>query len=96
MDVDGKDVMESLDEESERRMGRAQELASRATDYVQSTVKRGQDLVRAAGDRLTDLTGRPVESWPGEARRLIQGYPLQAIAVAVGLGYVLGKVLRRG
>src|SRR5438105_12821955 len=79
---------------------RAGEAASRAGEFVQNRMsemsERAQGLVRDANDRLESLTGRDVESWAGEARGRVREHPLQAIALTIGLGYVLGKLLTRG
>jgi len=47
------------------------------------------------GDQVERLTGRPMESWMRDARRYVQAHPLQAVALTVGLGFVLGKILAR-
>jgi ElaB/YqjD/DUF883 family membrane-anchored ribosome-binding protein len=71
----------------------------RAGAYVQSglagVADRAQHLAEGANDRIEHLTGRPIEAWPGHARRLVREHPLQALAATVGLGYVLGRLLLR-
>lgn len=57
--------------------------------------ERAQDLAHGANDRIEQLTGRPIQAWPGDARRLVRDHPFQVIAATVGLGYVVGKILRR-
>lgn len=65
-----------------RRMaGDAQEMAARAGSYAQEQVER--------------LTGRSTDAWMRDARRFVQDHPLQAVALTVGLGFVLGKILGR-
>jgi ElaB/YqjD/DUF883 family membrane-anchored ribosome-binding protein len=81
----------------------AQDIASRATGYAQ---ERAQDMAERAGSYVSErardvngqlerLTGRPAESWMKDARRFVQEHPLQAVAITVGLGFVLGKILAR-
>jgi ElaB/YqjD/DUF883 family membrane-anchored ribosome-binding protein len=36
-----------------------------------------------------------MESWTRDARRYVQQHPLQAVALTIGLGFVLGKILAR-
>jgi len=67
---------------------RAQEVADRANAYV-------QDRARDANRELERLTGRGVESWMHDARRFVRDHPLQALAITIGLGFVLGKILSR-
>jgi ElaB/YqjD/DUF883 family membrane-anchored ribosome-binding protein len=47
------------------------------------------------GEQVERLTGRPMESWMRETRRYVQEHPLQAVALTIGLGFVLGKILSR-
>ena len=71
---------------SARRVaGDAQAMAARAGNYAQ---ERAQEMVER-------YTGRPAESWMRDARRFVQEHPLQAVAITVGLGFVLGKILAR-
>ena len=76
----------------ERRLesvsGPAQEMADRAGAYV-----RGR--ARDVSEEVERLTGRSMESWTREARRFVQQHPLQAVALTIGLGFVLGKILAR-
>jgi ElaB/YqjD/DUF883 family membrane-anchored ribosome-binding protein len=67
---------------------RAQEMADRAGTYV-------QERARDVGDQLERLTGRSMESWTRDARHYVREHPLQAIALTIGLGFVLGKILGR-
>jgi len=76
----------------ERRLesvsGHAQEMTDRAGAYVQ---ERARDM----GEQVERLTGRSMESWTRDARRFVQQHPLQAVALTIGLGFVLGKILAR-
>jgi ElaB/YqjD/DUF883 family membrane-anchored ribosome-binding protein len=65
---------------------RAQEMAERAGSYV-------QDRARDVGDQVERLTGRSMESWTRDARHYVREHPLQAIALTIGLGFLLGKIL---
>ena len=75
-------------------------MDERRLESVSDTVPRGtrrlateaQDMIGAQVERLT---GRPVDSWMHDARRYVRDHPLQAIALTIGLGFVLGKILAR-
>jgi len=47
------------------------------------------------GAQVERYTGRPAETWLRDARRFVQDHPLKAVAITVGLGFVLGKILAR-
>ena len=76
----------------ERRLesvsGQAQAMADRDGAYVHG---RARDM----SEHLERLTGRSMESWTREARRHVQQHPWQAVALTIGLGFVLGKILAR-
>jgi ElaB/YqjD/DUF883 family membrane-anchored ribosome-binding protein len=77
-----------LESTSEYAQERAQEMADRAGAYVQA---RARDVSR----QVEQMTGRSMESWTRDARHYVQQHPLQAIALTIGLGFVLGKILTR-
>ncbi|HXH85067.1 MAG TPA: hypothetical protein VNN07_19315 [Candidatus Tectomicrobia bacterium] len=75
-------------ERAEEMTGRAQEMASRAGDYV-------QERAEAVDARLQRMTGRSVEEMTRDVRRWVENHPLQAIAMTIGVGFLLGKILTR-
>lgn len=83
----------------QRAMDAAEDAASRTGDDVQARMTdasaHAQSVARNANDRMEELTGRRLESWTAEARTFIREHPLQAIALTIGIGYVLGKVMAR-
>lgn len=101
-----RDTQDEAEGAGHRLVTSAQEAASRTGEsvrragaYVQTglagVADRAQQMAHGANDRIEHLTGRPVEAWPGHARRIVREHPLQALAATVGLGYVLGKILLR-
>ena len=68
--------------------GHTQEMADRAGAYVHG---RARDV----SEQVERLTGRSMESWTCDVRRYVQQHPVQAVALTIGLGFVLGKILAR-
>ena len=80
----------------DRRMEAMGDTAARAASSMQSRLnrvsERAQDLASDAGDQLSQLSGS-MSPYMDQARRFVQERPLQAIALTIGLGFVLGKML---
>jgi ElaB/YqjD/DUF883 family membrane-anchored ribosome-binding protein len=96
-------ITDTAQRSARRIAGDAQEIAERAGSYAQ---ERAQELAERAGtyvaqharhadDQIARLTGRPSDAWMKDARRFVKDHPLQAVALTVGLGFVLGKILAR-
>ena len=89
----------SINNLSEAAAERIEDVRSRAGDYLQARMTdvsaRAQSLARDADQHVEQLTGRDLESWTSEARTFVRQHPLQAIAVTIGIGYVLGKMMAR-
>jgi ElaB/YqjD/DUF883 family membrane-anchored ribosome-binding protein len=77
-----------LERVSGRVPERVQELADRAGAYA-------QDRAHGVKDQVERLTGRSMESWTRDASWYVREHPIQAIALTIGLGFVLGKILAR-
>ena len=88
--------LESLGETAQRS---ARRVASDAQDMAARAQERAQEMAERAGGyanaRLPTLTGRPAETWMRDAQRFVQQHPMQALAITVGLGFLLGKILAR-
>jgi len=82
----------------ERRMESMGDTAARAASSMQNRLnrvsERAQDYVSDAGDQLSQIRGS-MGPYMEQARRFVQDRPLQAIALTIGLGFVLGKLLGR-
>jgi ElaB/YqjD/DUF883 family membrane-anchored ribosome-binding protein len=78
----------------------AQDLAERAGAYAQERATRiaeaAQALAADANERLKEYTGRPLEAWTADARAYARAHPLQVVAATIGIGYILGKIMKRG
>jgi len=53
------------------------------------------ERLASANEQVQRLTGRSIEAWTRDARRYVQQHPLESIALTIGLGCVLGKILSR-
>ena len=82
----------------DRRMDALGDTAARAASSMQHRLnrvsERAQDLASDAEGRLSHLRGS-MGPYMEQARRFVQDRPLQAIALTIGLGFVLGKILGR-
>lgn len=91
-------------DQGRRLVDSAREMAERAGSYAQGSVSRLSDRAQdVAGDlaedarvRLERFTGRNLDAWTSDVRRFVQDRPLQAILITVAIGYVVGKMLKRG
>jgi ElaB/YqjD/DUF883 family membrane-anchored ribosome-binding protein len=93
MDERRLESIQDTAQRSARRMaGDAQAMASRAGSYAQ---ERAQEMQERAQEMVERYTGRPADTWMRDARRFVQDHPLQAVAITIGLGFVLGKILAR-
>ncbi len=61
----------------------------------ESTTGQVQARVREIGEGVEQLTGRSMDAWTRDARHYVREHPLQAVALTIGLGFVLGKILGR-
>ena len=95
---------ETVADQGRRLVDSAREMAERAGSYAQGSVSRISDRAQdVAGDlaedarvRLEHFTGRNLDAWASDVRRFVQDRPLQAVLITVAIGYVLGKMLKRG
>jgi hypothetical protein len=71
----------------------------RATEYTQDVTDRvGEqisELADRAGHRIAELTGRPPEAWARSLQKFLEQSPLKALVIAVAVGYVFGRLVRR-
>jgi ElaB/YqjD/DUF883 family membrane-anchored ribosome-binding protein len=97
------DGLSEASDQGRRLMDSAKDVAERAGSYAQASVHRisghaqdvAGDLVEDARVQVERFTGRNLEAWTADVRRFVQDRPLQAIAITIGVGYILGKILKR-
>jgi ElaB/YqjD/DUF883 family membrane-anchored ribosome-binding protein len=69
-----------------------------ATDKAAGAAHRANDKAADLADRgreLCDDTMDKADAWMAQARAYVREKPLQSIAIAVGAGWLLGRILRR-
>lgn len=69
-----------------------------ATDKAAGAAHRANDKAADLADRgreLRDETMDKADAWMTQARAYVREKPLQSIAIAVGAGWLLGRILRR-
>jgi ElaB/YqjD/DUF883 family membrane-anchored ribosome-binding protein len=85
------------------------EAVERAADHVEASLHRATDKVAAgahqASDKLADASERGraaydatmdrADEWLDQVRDYVREKPVQAVAIALGAGWLLGRLLRR-
>lgn len=94
-----KTITGMTDPQTRKAVHAVQDAAERTGTYVQQQAAqltdRAQDLAREANERVKEYTGRRLEDWAGDIRDFVRAHPFQALAATIGVGYILGKVMRR-
>jgi len=80
-------VADRVEERVHHATDRAADAANRATDKATEAAERG----RAAYDQARDRA----DEWLEEVREYVREKPVQAVAIALGAGWLLGRILRR-
>jgi ElaB/YqjD/DUF883 family membrane-anchored ribosome-binding protein len=92
-------IADATGTQTQRAVLAVQDAAERASDYIDKQMThlsyRAFDLIREANDRIKESTGRPAEAWLADAREFVRTHPMQALAVTIGVGYILGKIVKR-
>jgi ElaB/YqjD/DUF883 family membrane-anchored ribosome-binding protein len=80
-------VADHLEEGLHRATDKAADAANRTSDKVSDARERGRAAVDQAKDRA--------DEWLDEVREYVREKPVQAVAIALGAGWLLGRILRR-
>jgi ElaB/YqjD/DUF883 family membrane-anchored ribosome-binding protein len=70
----------------------------RAADRTADAAHRANDKAAELADRsreLRDETMDKAEAWMAQAREYVREKPMQSVAIALGAGWLLGRILRR-
>jgi uncharacterized protein YjbJ (UPF0337 family) len=79
----------------------AQDVASRVTETAGTAAAKAQEVAGAAASAVTDTVAgastyvqeKGVQALPGDLAGLIRRYPVPALLIGLGVGFVLGRSL---
>jgi hypothetical protein len=82
----------------------AQGVASTVTETAGTAAAKAQEMAGAAATAVTDTVARAgtyvqekgVQALPGDFVELIRRYPVPALLIGLGIGFVLGRSLGTG
>ena len=83
------------DDRSQGWAGTVQEKAQGAAQKASEGAAYVQDKFGAMDDTVRDYTGKPTNQWLEDVKTLMRDKPLMGAALMIGVGYVLGKFMRR-
>jgi ElaB/YqjD/DUF883 family membrane-anchored ribosome-binding protein len=70
-----------------RATDKAADAAHRANEKAASVAERGRQVCDESMDKA--------DAWMAEARAYVREKPMQSVAIALGAGWLLGRILRR-
>jgi ElaB/YqjD/DUF883 family membrane-anchored ribosome-binding protein len=76
-------------------VARTKQAVNTTADKVEAGVHRATDRTADRSRELRDETMDKAEAWMAQAREYVREKPMQSIAIAVGAGWLLGRILRR-
>ena len=82
----------------DRAADHVEESLHRATDKVAAGAHRASDKLDAAGERSRaayDATMDRADEWLEQVRDYVREKPVQSVAIALGAGWLLARLLRR-
>lgn len=82
----------------DRAADRVEESLHHATDKAANTAHRASDKVADISERgreAYDETVDRTDAWMEQAREYVREKPVQSVAIALGAGWLLGRILRR-
>jgi ElaB/YqjD/DUF883 family membrane-anchored ribosome-binding protein len=72
------------------------------TDATRENVARMTEYARLQADRMSERAGdlaegagAALDTWTSQTRGYVRAHPLQAMAITVAAGYLLGRIFRR-
>jgi ElaB/YqjD/DUF883 family membrane-anchored ribosome-binding protein len=92
------DAVASSKEKFDRAADRVEEGVHHATDRAAHAANRATDKVAEASERgrvAYDHARERADEWLEEVREYVREKPVQAVAIALGAGWLLGRILRR-
>ncbi|RDS81651.1 DUF883 family protein [Dyella monticola] len=92
------DAVASSKDKFDRAADRVEERVHSATDKAAHAANRASDKVNEAAERSRaayDQARDRADEWLEEVREYVREKPVQAVAIALGAGWLLGRILRR-
>jgi len=92
------DTVASSKEKFDRAADRVEESLHKATDKAAHAANRATDKVSDAAERGREVYGKAkdhADEWLDEIRDYVREKPVQSVAIAIGAGWLLGRILRR-
>jgi ElaB/YqjD/DUF883 family membrane-anchored ribosome-binding protein len=86
-----KDAVNRTADRVEEGLHRATDKAAGAATFATDKVTDASERGRAAYDQAVDRA----DEWLDEVRDYVREKPVQAVAIALGAGWLLGRILRR-
>jgi ElaB/YqjD/DUF883 family membrane-anchored ribosome-binding protein len=93
-----KEAVDRAAERVEHAADRVEEGLHRTTDKAASAAHRASDKAADLGERGREAYARTAdqtEEWLEAAREYVREKPVQSVAIALGAGWLLGRILRR-
>jgi ElaB/YqjD/DUF883 family membrane-anchored ribosome-binding protein len=91
-------AVSSTKETVDRAADKVEEGLHHATDKVADTAHRATDKAADLGERGREAYDKTVDRadvWIEQAREYVREKPVQSVAIALGAGWLLGRILRR-
>ncbi|MBD8874598.1 DUF883 family protein [Rhodanobacter sp. DHB23] len=103
------DGAERIKQATSSAVAGTKEAVGRAADHIEASLHRATDKVAAgahqASDKFADASERGraaydatmdrADEWLGQVRDYVREKPVQSVAIALGAGWLLGRLLRR-
>lgn len=92
-----KDAVDRAAERVDQATDRAEQGVHRTTDKAANAAHRASEKAADLGERgrqAYDQTADQAEAWMQAAREYVRAKPMQSVAIALGAGWVLGRILR--
>ncbi|HWU75373.1 MAG TPA: hypothetical protein VN043_02625 [Rhodanobacter sp.] len=92
------DAVSSTKEAVDRAADRVEEGLHHATDKTAEAANRAAEKAAAVSERSREAYDRTMDhadAWLEQARGYVREKPVQSVAIALGAGWLLGRILRR-
>jgi hypothetical protein len=83
------------DQRGEGWAGAVQETAQSAAQKATEGAAYVQERLGAVDDTVRDYTGKPLGQWAEDLKAFMRQSPLMGAALMIGVGFALGKFVRR-